>query len=126
MIRDRERLVRRQRVRAFDQSTYMATAEDMIVTKLRWASLAHRAKDVDDARNMIAVRGADLDWGYLTRWCARHAAAARRAPPIDSSDVMTVCGEGELIETCLLPGQHAKDVRVTETEGSPCAIPESG
>ena len=26
----------------------------------------------DDVRNIIAVRGADLDWSYIERWCAAH------------------------------------------------------
>lgn len=69
---DRERLARRARVRLFDESAYVATVEDMIITKLRWARDAHRAKDLDDARNMIAVRGDDLDWTYVTKWCAIH------------------------------------------------------
>ncbi len=34
----------------------MATTEDMIITKLRWAAEARRAKDQDDVRNIIAVR----------------------------------------------------------------------
>lgn len=50
----------------------MATAEDMIVTKLLWAMRANRAKDRDDARNIIAVRGTDLDWHYIEGWCATH------------------------------------------------------
>jgi hypothetical protein len=54
----------------------MATAEDMIITKLRWATLANRAKDRDDVRNIIAVRDADLDWRYIERWCATHQTLA--------------------------------------------------
>jgi len=69
---DRARFERRQRVRALGHTVTMATAEDMIITKLRWASLANRGKDRDDARNMVAVRGADLDWAYIEHWCDVH------------------------------------------------------
>lgn len=69
---DRERFARRQRVRVLGRETSMATAEDMIVTKLRWADQARRAKDRDDARNMIAVRSEELDWAYVRRWCDAH------------------------------------------------------
>jgi len=69
---DTARFARRQRVRALDRDVFMATAEDMIVTKLRWASLANRGKDRDDVRNIIAVRGHELDWTYIERWCATH------------------------------------------------------
>ena len=70
---DRVRLARRQRVRLLGRAAYVASVEDMIVTKLRWASQAHRAKDLDDARNMIAVRGDGLDWEYVNGWCRSHA-----------------------------------------------------
>jgi hypothetical protein len=69
---DTARFARRQRVRALDREVCMATAEDMIITKLRWATLANRGKDRDDVRNMIAVRGADLDWTYIERWSSAH------------------------------------------------------
>ncbi len=69
---DAARFGRRERVRALGREVFMATAEDMVITKLRWASLANRLKDRDDVRNIIAVRSADLDWAYIERWCAAH------------------------------------------------------
>jgi len=72
---DRERFIRRQRVRVLERVAFVATAEDMIVTKLRWADGAHRSKDVDDIRNIVAVRGAELDWAYVNRWALEHATA---------------------------------------------------
>ena len=59
---DTARFARRERVRVLNRGAFMATAEDMIVTKLRWATRAKRVKDRDDVRNIIAVRGAELDW----------------------------------------------------------------
>lgn len=44
----------------------------MIITKLRWESEGRRAKDLDDVRNIIAVRGDELDWDYVTRWTSEH------------------------------------------------------
>jgi len=72
---DRERFSRRQRVRVLDRVASVATAEDMIVTKLRWADAAGRSKDLEDIRNIIAVRGSDLDWAYVHRWAAEHGTA---------------------------------------------------
>ena len=69
---DAARFGRRMRVRVFDREVSMATAEDMIVTKLRWTLQANRSKDRDDVRNIIAVRGGDLDWAYIEQWCATH------------------------------------------------------
>ena len=73
---DRERFARRQGATVFAHPAFVASAEDMIITKLRWATGAHRSKDRDDIRNMLAVRGADLDWAYLDRWSATHGTAA--------------------------------------------------
>ncbi len=33
---------------------------------------ANRSKDRDDVRNIIAVRGSELDWFYIERWCDAH------------------------------------------------------
>ncbi len=65
----------------------VATAEDMIVTKLRWADAAGRSKDIDDIRNIIAVCGSELDWAYVDRWAAEHGTTAlleqiRRSIPL--------------------------------------------
>lgn len=73
---DRERLDRRQRVRMLERDAYVASVEDMIITKLRWASQGRRAKDLDDVRNMIAVRGLDLEWDYMRRWSTQHGTLA--------------------------------------------------
>jgi hypothetical protein len=59
---DAARFGRRERVRVLGREVSMATAEDMVITKLRWASLANRTKDREDVRNIIALRDADLDW----------------------------------------------------------------
>jgi hypothetical protein len=69
---DRERFDRRRAVRILDRTMYVASAEDMIVTKLRWATDARRLKDRDDVRNMLGVIAADLDWAYLRRWTETH------------------------------------------------------
>jgi hypothetical protein len=73
---DQERFTRRLRVRVLDRDAFVASPEDMIVTKLRWARDAHRAKDRDDIRNILAVRGAELDWIYLHRWSTAHGTLA--------------------------------------------------
>lgn len=69
---DVARFERRQQVRVFDRSAFVATAEDTIITKLRWARQGGRAKDVDDTRNVIAVQGDSLDWAYVESWCRQH------------------------------------------------------
>lgn len=73
---DRERFRRRQSTRVLGHAATVASAEDTIVTKLRWATGAHREKDRADIRNVIAVRHADLDWTYVEHWAAEHGTSA--------------------------------------------------
>jgi len=71
---DRERFARRKRIPVLGRDAYAPTAEDVIVMKLRWALHAHRRKDRDDVRDIIAVQGDDaLDWDYIHHWCEEHA-----------------------------------------------------
>jgi hypothetical protein len=65
---DQQRFQRRQRVEIAGHEVFLATAEDVIVTKLRW----YRGKDLDDIRGVISVQGAKLDWAYIRHWCNQH------------------------------------------------------
>jgi hypothetical protein len=73
---DQERFRRRRQVLLLDRQVWLPTAEDVIVTKLRWAMLSNRSKDRDDARNVIAVQGDRIDWDYVHRWCEQHGTRA--------------------------------------------------
>jgi len=59
---------------------WIPTAEDIVVQKLRWG----RNKDLDDARDVLAVQGTDfLDMPYIetgARSTARRNACKRRSP----------------------------------------------
>jgi hypothetical protein len=69
---DRERFARRQRVDWLGRPTWIATAEDSVVTKLRWALGAGREKDIADVRTVLAFKGDALDWPYIEAWCDQH------------------------------------------------------
>jgi hypothetical protein len=75
-LHDQERFRRRLPVRVLGRDTFVPTAEDVIVTKLRWAVHGRRAKDADDVRNVIAVQGDRLEWDYVNRWCDLHGTRA--------------------------------------------------
>jgi len=85
---DQERFRRRRRVMMLGREVSVPTAEDVIVTKVRWASLGRRSKDREDARTVIAVQGDRIDWPYVNAWCDRHGSRAlleeirRSIPPI--------------------------------------------
>ena len=70
-----ERFRRRQPVRlaSIGSETWIPTAEDVVIQKVRWG----RLKDRDDAQNVIAVQGDALDWPYIERWCDAHGTRAR-------------------------------------------------
>lgn len=56
------------------RSTWLPTPEDVVVQKLRWG----RSKDLDDARDILAVQGPEtLDMDYVKQWCVRHATSSR-------------------------------------------------
>ncbi len=69
---DQERFQRRRRVHLLGRGTYVPTVEDVVVTKLRWSQHGGRAKDLDDARGVIAVQKDRIDWEYVRRWCDQH------------------------------------------------------
>jgi hypothetical protein len=66
---DRERFARRRPVAVLGRTVAVPTPEDVIITKLRWWQRAGRHKDLEDARNVLAVQRASLDQEYLRRWC---------------------------------------------------------
>jgi hypothetical protein len=69
---DQERFKRRKLVDWEGRPTWILSAEDSLVTKLRWAQAAARKKDVLDVENIIAVSGDAIDWPYVERWCDQH------------------------------------------------------
>jgi predicted nucleotidyltransferase len=69
---DQERFRRRVSCRYLDRPAFVASAEDVIVMKLRWMKNAGRRKDEDDIRNVMRFKRRSLDWSYLEEWCGRH------------------------------------------------------
>ncbi|HJT33937.1 MAG TPA: hypothetical protein VJ783_17965, partial [Pirellulales bacterium] len=73
---DQERFRRRREATLFERKVSLPTAEDMIVTKLRWAITRAGTKDRDDARDVIAIQRDRLDWDYIQSWADRHGTRA--------------------------------------------------
>lgn len=69
---DQERFRRRVSAVVEGRKIFLPTAEDVVVTKLRWARELKRGKDTDDLRNVIALQKETLDWDYIHRWCDSH------------------------------------------------------
>lgn len=70
---DKMRFARRCRHRLPEcgGDAWVATAEDVVIQKLRWG----RRKDLDDIVNLLDVSGTALDWDYVNAWTAVHETA---------------------------------------------------
>lgn len=62
---DQERFRRRRIVAILERQVPIPTAEDMVIIKLR----RQRRKDLDDARDVLALQLDRLDRSYLEKWC---------------------------------------------------------
>jgi hypothetical protein len=51
---------------------WLPTAEDVVITKLRWSRHGQRQKDVDDVLDVLEVQGEALDFAYIRHWCDQH------------------------------------------------------
>jgi hypothetical protein len=69
---DQSRFSRRVRQDQGGRQVFLPTAEDVIITKLRWSQRGRRPKDLEDVRSVIEVQQARLDWPYVESWCDRH------------------------------------------------------
>jgi|TARA_B110000037_G_scaffold72241_1_gene87028 hypothetical protein len=70
---DQSRFSRRRKVDLGDGMTaWVATAEDVIVQKIRWLKNANRTKDYEDILNVLRRKMELLDFEYIQDWCGKH------------------------------------------------------
>jgi hypothetical protein len=84
---DQERCARCRRATILGRQTFVPSPEDVVIQKIRWSQQGRRAKDIDDARGVVAVQRENLDWPYVERWCDQHGTRGlldeiRRSTPI--------------------------------------------
>ena len=63
-----EEFARRQRAEIEGISIYVATAEDIVVAKLKWAKLGMSQRQIEDAVAVIRVQGKTLNRPYVEKW----------------------------------------------------------
>lgn len=68
---ERETLRRRVKVKLFDEETWVASAEDVMLHKLAWSRNAPSERQLGDAAGIAAVQGETLDRAYLEEWSRR-------------------------------------------------------
>lgn len=70
---DQSRFARRSKVDLGEgMIAWVATAEDVIVQKIRWLRNANRTKDYEDVLNVLRRKKDLLDFTYVTKWCGEH------------------------------------------------------
>ena len=77
---------RRAQANALGVRLFVASAEDVLISKLEWAKLGESERQIRDAAGIIATQAADLDTAYVETWVARLGLdaqwdAARSAAP---------------------------------------------
>lgn len=63
-----EEFRRRQRVSLHDVPLFVASAEDVIISKLEWAKLSQSRRQIEDTAAILKVRWDALDHSYLVKW----------------------------------------------------------
>ena len=65
---DKDRFLRRKKIKLFNQFMEMATPEDTIIQKLIWYSKGGIEKHLVDAAFVLQIQGRNLDQKYLQNW----------------------------------------------------------
>jgi hypothetical protein len=63
-----EEFRRRQQVNLQGTSLFLASAEDIVISKLEWSNLAQSRRQIEDVAAILRVRWAELDHSYLEKW----------------------------------------------------------
>lgn len=63
-----EEFRRRKRVNLQGSPLFVASAEDVVISKLEWAKLAQSQRHIEDVAGILRMRWDSLDRPYLKRW----------------------------------------------------------
>jgi hypothetical protein len=66
----RVEFARRQQITVLGCDVLAASAEDVLLAKLEWSKAGGSSRQLEDARGIVAVQGANLDRAYLQTWAA--------------------------------------------------------
>jgi hypothetical protein len=65
-----EEFRRRRKINISGTEVFVASAEDVIISKLEWSKLSQSARQIEDAAAILRMRWESLDHIYLERWIA--------------------------------------------------------
>ena len=63
-----EEFERRRSVELFGTTLFVATAEDVVISKLEWAQLSGSARQLQDVAGVVRTQADALDMAYVDRW----------------------------------------------------------
>lgn len=63
-----QEFARRQEAELLGTKLYVASPEDVILSKLEWAKLSKSERQIRDVAGILRTKGDTLDQGYLTVW----------------------------------------------------------
>lgn len=65
---DQEEFRRRRAAKLYDIQLFVASAEDVVISKLEWAKLGGSLRQIEDVAKVLAAQWTSLDQDYLSRW----------------------------------------------------------
>jgi hypothetical protein len=66
-----EEFERRRPVELLGSSLFIASAEDVVISKLEWSKLSESERQIRDVAGVIRTQGTALDFDYIERWVRR-------------------------------------------------------
>jgi Nucleotidyltransferase of unknown function (DUF6036) len=66
----REEFQRRRKINISGIEVFVASAEDVIISKLEWSKLSQSSRQIEDAAAIVRMRWESLDHTYLEKWIA--------------------------------------------------------
>ncbi len=63
-----EEFRRRQQVNLQGTPLFLASPEDVVISKLEWSNLAQSRRQIEDVAAILRVRWVELDHSYLEKW----------------------------------------------------------
>ncbi len=64
-------LRRRKPIDMAGTAVYVASAEDVLIAKLRWAKMSDSERQLQDATGIVSTQGDKLDVPYIEKWVQR-------------------------------------------------------
>ena len=62
------KLSRRTKIELEGVPVFVATAEDVLLSKLEWAKMGESLRQIEDAAGILKVAGRELDRTYIDKW----------------------------------------------------------